>query len=83
MKIVKYLQKLGLIITLPFLAGCGGGGGGGLASLGSLFSNTSVFQTLLKDPGPNIDIVVTPEPASMLLMGSGLIALSYFKKKMK
>ena len=80
-----------LIAFLPFLAGCqtgissvfgllsfpggsfgdlvlgiGGGGGSSLLSGGG---------------GDAIAVVHNPEPASMLLMGSGMMAMAYFNKK--
>ena len=81
---------------LPTLVSCSGGGGslGFLSSLGSLFAAGSGFGssgfTLLASSsgigssevtGATIATIHNPEPASMLLMGSGLLAMSYFRKK--
>ena len=88
--IKKYLKCSNLLILtviLPFIYGCvpgsdtssltgflfGGGGLGGVALLdggGAALGGGAELATLHQ-----------PEPASMLLLGSGLAAMSYFKSK--
>jgi len=76
-----------MLAVLPLLVGCGGGGGLAALGLGSLFglggdsfSSFSGGSLALLSGGP-IPVLHNPEPASMLLMGSGIAAMAYFKKK--
>ena len=65
---VRILNWILLGSYLPFLYACkgGGGGGGGSAALGAT---------------PAVYLPVTPSPDTMLLLGGGLGAMGYFKKK--
>jgi hypothetical protein len=95
MKYFSRITKLFVLTAgLPFVYGCGSGagvgslvgflfgsgglGGGEIALLGS--SAGSAASGVLSG-GANVASLVNPEPASMLLLGSGLIAISYFTSK--
>ncbi len=84
------LKLIALAAALPFLYGCGAGGGAGIGSLvGFLFgSGGGGIGDVVLGGGSGIIIgpggggtLINPEPASMLLVGSGLMAMSYFKSK--
>jgi hypothetical protein len=80
-KIDNFVIRLGNLILLsaiPILHGCGGGGGGS-ASVGSLFSPASTTLASLPGGGSGSEIV-NPEPATMLLMGGGMLALGYLRR---
>ncbi|MBN1870057.1 MAG: PEP-CTERM sorting domain-containing protein [Candidatus Omnitrophica bacterium] len=93
-KIMKLVAMAG---TLPFIYGCGSGGGSSLAS--TLFGPDSGISDTLSSLGSSIDLssasssltqgatelatLHQPEPASMLLLGSGLIAAMYFSRRKK
>ena len=84
MKNKKMHLKNMLILSamLPFVAGCGGGGLAALG-LGSLFASFGGgggdLTTLLASSGGIIPH--TPEPARMLLLGSGMATMAYFKSR--
>jgi len=86
MKNKKMHLKNMLILSamLPFVAGCGGGGLAALG-LGSLFASFGGgggdLTTLLASSGGSIPTLINPEPASMLLLGSGMATMAYFKNK--
>jgi len=82
------LKFVVLASALPFIYGCGAGGGvgslvsflfgGGLGSIGDI--------VLLGGGGGGggggaIASLTQPEPASLLLIGSGIMAMTYFKSK--
>jgi len=76
-----------LSILLPVVYGCGGGGGGS-ASVGSLFGTSSTGIVLASAPAEGgSDLAMTvyhnPEPATMLLLGSGIMAIGYLKTRKK
>lgn len=84
----RYLKFVALAATLPFIYGCGGagvgslvgflfGGGGGIGDIALLGLGGSSFL----GGGAGLAAVHSPEPASMLLVGSGIMAMSYFKSK--
>jgi hypothetical protein len=76
-------RNLTLLALVPLLTGCGGGGA---ALLGSLFSSVASGGGAGSGFSPfgftsTIASVHNPEPASLLLMGGGMTALAYFRKK--
>ncbi|MCA9405366.1 MAG: hypothetical protein KC684_02430 [Candidatus Omnitrophica bacterium] len=95
-KISNKISGMLLAATSVILTGCGGGGGGG--SLGNLFSGADVNALAALDAGNNSGVpllaataieeaslaaVHNPEPASVLLIGGGVAAMTYFKNKSK
>jgi len=86
MKSSKYLKLVGLAAALPFIYGCGSGSGAG-SLLSFLFGGGGTEIALLGGSGLSgigggaVASLVNPEPASMLLVGGGLMAMSYFKSK--
>ena len=88
--IYRIKNFLMLSILLPVVYGCGGGGGGGdLASLfgGSPSSGSSVVTggggEIIIGGGGVEEILPTlhnPEPATLLLIGSGIAAIGYLKR---
>jgi len=88
----KYLKLVALAATLPFIYGCGAGtgvgtligflfgggglGGGEIALLGASASGLGAVGS-----GAGLATLHQPEPASMMLLGSGLMAMGYFKSK--
>lgn len=79
-----------LVALLPFVYGCGGGSG--VSSLASfLFGSTGIGGGIALLSGAAADVaisggssvatLVNPEPASMLLLGSGLAAAAYFARR--
>ena len=93
MKFLKSIKKLGWLALLPVLTGCGGSGGLALLGLGSLFSGGSSISTFLggsggttlallsESSGGGIPTLHNPEPASMILFGTGMAAMAYFKRR--
>ena len=69
-----------LSIVLPCVYGCipgaaaflGNSGGAGAASGGTLLASGG---------GAAIATIHNPEPATMLLMGAGMMAMAYYKKQ--
>jgi len=85
-----YLKFIVLASALPFIYGCGGGGvgslisflfgSGGLGSIGDIALIGSGGGGII---GSGAASLINPEPASMLLVGSGIMAMAYFKSKTK
>jgi len=86
----KYLKFVVLASALPFIYGCGAGAGIG-SLVGFLFGSGlggSIGDIVLLGGGGGggvggggIASLTQPEPATMLLLGSGLMTMSYFKAK--
>jgi len=70
-------------VILPFVYGCNGGGGGGTASVGSLFGGESASVAVLTDTssGGGIATLHNPEPATMVLLGSGMLMMGYLRSR--
>ena len=93
----KYLKLFALAAALPFIYGCGGGAGigslvgflfgsGGLGSIGDIALLGGIGGGIAgavggAASGGGAAGIATPEPATMLLLGSGLMTMSYFKAK--
>jgi len=81
----KYFKLFVLVAALPFMYGCGGGTGSLLSFLFGAGAGIGDLVCLTcgggGGGGGGIATLVQPEPASMLLLGSGLAAMSYFKAK--
>ena len=86
----KLLKNILLLAVVPLLTGCGGGGALAALGLGSLFglgggSISSLASggslALLNSSAGSIPTLTNPEPTSMLLVGTGIAAMAYFKRK--
>jgi hypothetical protein len=82
-KVLAAFKSYAFLLFLPILSGCGSGGGGLAAlGLGSLFGGgVSGGLALLGGGAGTIAHTHNPEPASMFLLGSGVAAMSFLKKK--
>ncbi|OGX38590.1 MAG: hypothetical protein A3C36_05800 [Omnitrophica WOR_2 bacterium RIFCSPHIGHO2_02_FULL_52_10] len=90
----KLLKLMVLVGTLPFIYGCGGGagigslvgflfGGGGLSGgdIALLGTSAGGLAGALGASGSQLATINQPEPASMLLLGGGLVAMGFYKSK--
>ncbi|MCK5581120.1 MAG: PEP-CTERM sorting domain-containing protein [Candidatus Omnitrophica bacterium] len=73
---------LALSVLLPFVYGCQGSGGGesgsSVSGLGSSVTSSAVDLASVSS-GDGMATIVNPEPATMLLLGGGVIAMGYLK----
>lgn len=84
-------KLIALAAALPFIYGCGGGAGvgslvgflfgGGLGAGEIALLSTGGAGSVIGTGGAGLAVLHNPEPASMLLVGSGLMAMGYFKSK--
>ena len=89
----KFLKLIVLAGALPFVYGCGSGGG--VSSLASfLFGSTGIgggiallggaaADATLGGGGAGLATLHQPEPVSLLLVGGGLAAMTYFSRRNK
>ena len=75
-------------LLLPVVYGCNSGGGGGEAApLGGLFMDepaTTATGTLLADGGgETLAQIHNPEPATLMLIGGGMMAMGYMRSRAK
>jgi len=75
-----------LSAVMPILTGCQGASGFGAIGLGSLFAGFGGIggnggSSALISSGGDLATISNPEPASMLLMGSGMAAMAFFKSR--
>ncbi len=88
-KYFKFSKLAVLAGVLPFIYGCGGGGTGALLStlfgVGATGAGISSFipDAIIDSGGTELATLHQPEPASMLLIGGGIAAMTYFKSKAK
>ena len=94
-KYVQYLKVLALALLLPCLYGCQGGGSSGSGSSGSLGSfafgggdSTGSLPTTLNSlsgtdttTSTQLATLHQPEPATMLLLGSGIVAMRFARNR--
>lgn len=88
----KFCKLIALAGALPFIYGCGSGGGTsallsflGLGGVGSgtvgLLSETFAETAFTAGAATELASLHQPEPASMLLLGGGLAAMTYFRSR--
>lgn len=80
-----------LVVSLPLLSGCLGGGGGSNASGASGLEQIAQVTdiTPIEIPPPECvgdlcdgrETIVNPEPATLLLLGSGMLAAGLYRRK--
>ena len=84
---MKTLRGLFVAASVPFITACNGGGGGALLGTGSLFSgldnDVQFGPAALIEGGDQVGALTNPEPASMLLVGSGMAVMAYYNNKKK
>lgn len=73
-------------VVLPFIYGCQGGGGGGSTSgfIGGGSGSSLAGGGSIGGGGGfggGGEEIINPEPASMLLFGSGMMAMALWKRK--
>ena len=91
-KYLKHINLLVLTVALTFVYGCGSSGVGSLTSF--LFGGVGSAISLLSSESSSLPLEIVPavsgvelaaihnpEPATMLLLGSGVMAMTYFKSR--
>ena len=76
-KYIHTMQVIALALLLPCLYGCQGSGSGGAGS--SSGASLSSFAFGGGDDGGNNNVI--PEPATMALLGSGLLGFARLRRK--
>jgi len=88
-KLLRNINLAILAVIIPCLHGCGGGGGvGELANFlfgsgnGVLGSGSGSLPPGIAGTIPgNLPTMSNPEPSSMLLIGAGMAAMTYYKAR--
>ena len=78
-KYVHAMKVLALALLLPCLYGCQGGGGAG----GGGSSSGASLSSFAFDGGTDTTLgtIHNPEPATMLLFGSGIVAMRFARNR--
>jgi hypothetical protein len=72
------------LIVVMLLAGCKEGGSSASSSLDSTFDAVEISSGIIDNSSDNSGITEhTPEPTTLALLGSGLLAYALFRKKRK
>ncbi len=89
-KLIQSLQVIGLSVLLPALYGCQGGGLGSLIGSGGIFlaassggSSAGGAAAITGGAGSSLATLHNPEPATLMLMGSGMMVMAYARMKNK
>lgn len=96
-KYLAHVNLTLLTVILPAMYGCKSGSGGDSSLSGFLFGSdgttnggdiallgggsSGAASSVASTSGTDLAMLHQPEPASMLLIGGGLMAMTYFKSK--
>jgi len=82
-KYVHAMKVLALALLLPCLYGCqgGGGAGGGGSSSGASLSSFAFDGGTDTTTSTQLGTIHNPEPATMLLFGSGIVAMRFARNR--
>jgi hypothetical protein len=78
---VRLSNFLIFAVLMPFVYGCNSGGEGAQGASSFLGSVAEAGGGSGGLTGGEVATIVNPEPASMLLIGGGLVAMAYYKNK--